>query len=216
MVDRDARRQVAQALRQFLSCRMHNDQYDDLADDQLWDESPDEGTRQAHHLAWCNYDDLSRHYLKGRHALDEEDRAAMLRCILFMHSDCEYEWPQFPAWPADFTGFYTVGYFVITSPLFMFPIVQICIPVGHAYFYQSFVIMLLMVGFWIWSWFKVKKYVLRIPKRHHEHALRERAMVMKQIEQDCKGDLALWPFRNRSQYEHALHHPRLLCGGSAA
>ena len=44
-------------------------------------------------LSWCLYSDLEEHKLKGRHELSKEHLKDIARCILFLLSDLEYEWP---------------------------------------------------------------------------------------------------------------------------
>jgi len=44
---------------------------------------------------WGLYDDTRQHKLLGKDKLSEESLKTIARCILFLHSDLEYEWPQF-------------------------------------------------------------------------------------------------------------------------
>lgn len=43
-------------------------------------------------LCWCLYSDLKEHKLSGRDKLTDEQLKYIARFILFLHSDCEYEW----------------------------------------------------------------------------------------------------------------------------
>jgi len=42
---------------------------------------------------WFSYSDTSEHTLSGKHALKEEQRATVERCILFLRSNLEFQWP---------------------------------------------------------------------------------------------------------------------------
>jgi hypothetical protein len=44
---------------------------------------------------WFFWDDLHNHTLTGKHSPTPEARAMMDRCIAFLHSDLEYEWPPY-------------------------------------------------------------------------------------------------------------------------
>ena len=46
-------------------------------------------------LCWGLYDDTRRHKLIGNDELSKEALNSIKRCILFLHSDLEYEWPSF-------------------------------------------------------------------------------------------------------------------------
>jgi hypothetical protein len=44
-------------------------------------------------MLWFAYDDLREHRLEGKHALTDEARDVLERCILFLRSDLEYSGP---------------------------------------------------------------------------------------------------------------------------
>ena len=46
-------------------------------------------------LCWGLYDDTRQHKLKGSDKLSEESLKIIARCILFLHSDQDYNWPYF-------------------------------------------------------------------------------------------------------------------------
>ncbi|HZQ22697.1 MAG TPA: hypothetical protein VFA89_07840 [Terriglobales bacterium] len=90
MIDRHARDIAADALRDFMEGSISNDEYerryprskDDPALWEIWVQ------------VWFFYSDVRTHKLTGKHALNEERRAFMERCILFLKSDVEFEWPR--------------------------------------------------------------------------------------------------------------------------
>ena len=46
-------------------------------------------------MCWGLYDDTRQHKLVGQDKLSDENLKTIARCILFLHSDFEYEWPHF-------------------------------------------------------------------------------------------------------------------------
>lgn len=64
-------------------------------------------------LCWGLYDDTRNHKLTGRNKLDEKGLKVIRRCILFLHSDREYEWP----------------YFETCNPLFKFSLAELILAI---------------------------------------------------------------------------------------
>lgn len=46
-------------------------------------------------VCWGLYDDTRNHKLKGPDQLSAESLKVIARCILFLHTELEYEWPAF-------------------------------------------------------------------------------------------------------------------------
>src|SRR5476651_2608001 len=44
-------------------------------------------------FCWCLYSDLKNYKLKGKNKLPSESLKMIARCILFLQSDREFEWP---------------------------------------------------------------------------------------------------------------------------
>ena len=90
MVDRNARDIAADVLRQFMEGSISNQEYerryprtkDDPALWEIWVQ------------VWFFYSDVRTHKLTGKHALNKERQAFMERCILFLRSNAEFEWPR--------------------------------------------------------------------------------------------------------------------------
>src|SRR5690348_4904237 len=61
-------------------------------------ESPDRAVAAIAHFGWCLYSsDLPLPYrLKGRYAVNDETRRKAERCVLFLGTDEEYRWPDYP------------------------------------------------------------------------------------------------------------------------
>jgi hypothetical protein len=202
MVDRDARNQLAQALRQFLSCRINNDRFDDLDAEHHWHASDDEAVRQSYDLAYSLYDDLTPHFLRGKFALSDDEHADMLRCILFLHTDHDYEWPDQLYRPYVLTN--AVWLVMTAVNVFVFVAYVALAFVNSPYF-------LLILPWFILCWLVMncaRSVEYRRNVRNH--------LQLKAFEARTDSDLALWPFRTRAQYEHALQHPHLLRGAVGA
>src|SRR5437588_853112 len=90
MIDRTKRNQLAQALRDLLSGRIDKLAFDDLDLPGNITESDDEALFQVFYYVWCFYDDFRSHQLR----LTDGQRLDFKRCIVFLHSDFEYEWPR--------------------------------------------------------------------------------------------------------------------------
>ncbi len=93
MVDREARRKYAELVRQFISGRITNDEYEERFDAIRCD-SDDFAIGEVYHQVWFLYDDMKTHRMTGTHRLDWEGRRATARIVLFLQSDTEYLWPK--------------------------------------------------------------------------------------------------------------------------
>jgi hypothetical protein len=90
VIDRDARDIAAEVLRSFMEGSISNVEYerryprskDDLA---LW---------EIHFQVWFFYSDIRTHKLTGKYALNVEGRAFLERCIVFLKSNAQFEWPR--------------------------------------------------------------------------------------------------------------------------
>jgi len=89
MIDRHARDIAADAVRDFIRGFISNREYErrfpaTKGDPALW---------AIHTALWSGYSDVSEHTMTGKHALNDEGRALAERCILFLRSDLEFQWP---------------------------------------------------------------------------------------------------------------------------
>jgi hypothetical protein len=89
MIDRHARDLAAEAVRDFMEGSISNKEYErrfprSKGDPALW---------AIYSQVWFCYSDILEHTLTGKHALNDERRAVMERCLLFLKSDLEYQWP---------------------------------------------------------------------------------------------------------------------------
>ena len=90
MIHRKSRDDFAQALRQYVSGRISNDDLELVDID--W---RDRGANAVAAMAWQLYDDNYEHRATGKHRICKEDRRAIARWIAFLHSDEEYVWPEY-------------------------------------------------------------------------------------------------------------------------
>ena len=105
MIHRESRNRLAEALRHYAAGRITNDDLDSVEID--W---RDRGAIAVNEMAWGLYDDHDVHKATGRYQLDRDARRAISKWIVFLHSDCEYIWPeysflQFVNWPMNFLTF---------------------------------------------------------------------------------------------------------------
>jgi hypothetical protein len=149
MIDHDARRRVSELLRHLVSGQITNDAFEDA----LPDGSADRAVREVSSEAWYLYSDLWEHRLVGKERLAPEARTHVARTILFLQSDLEYEWPDWP----------------FPSRVF------------------SSMLRLLTLGI-----------LGRGARVHYERA----------------GDIKIWPFLRRADYDAALKAPPYLSGRS--
>jgi len=96
MVNRHARYIAAEALREFMEGSISNREYE-----RRFPKTKDDPALWAiYSNIWFCYSDLSEHTLTGKHALNDEHRAILERCLLFLSSDVEFQWPppKFRLW----------------------------------------------------------------------------------------------------------------------
>jgi hypothetical protein len=95
MIDRPARRRLAELLRHLVAGRISNDEFEDA----IPHDSADVAIREVfNNGAWFLYDDLHEHRLIGRYHLNRSDWNEVARWVLFLETDLEYEWPVQPMW----------------------------------------------------------------------------------------------------------------------
>ena len=95
MIDRSARNAIAEATRHYLAGLSTNFVFDDTIFDL---KSSDSSIRAIRTQLWLIYDDLQEHRHEGKWVLSENQRDTVLRIILFLKSDIEYQWPTLPSW----------------------------------------------------------------------------------------------------------------------
>jgi len=89
MVDRDARNEATRVIREFADGEVSNEQYEK----QYPKSDSDPALSEIFLQIWFLYSDMTEHKLAGKYALGAEQSAFVERCILFLTSDLEFEWP---------------------------------------------------------------------------------------------------------------------------
>ena len=89
MVDRSTRDSARGLLRNFIDCKLTNDEFHA----QFPDSENDAALRAIRSNVWMFYSDLHTHKLAGKHKPNAEVSALLGRCVLFLRSDFEFEWP---------------------------------------------------------------------------------------------------------------------------
>lgn len=87
----------AELIRQFLSGRMTNHQYEDRCDAIL--DNADMAVDQIYCELWAGYCDFREHYLGMKHGMTREARRTTARWIMFLHSNRPYEYPTYGCLP---------------------------------------------------------------------------------------------------------------------
>jgi len=95
MIDRSARNVMAEAARHYLTGLTTNFAFDDAIFEL---KSYDPAVDAIRNQLWLIYDDLREHKHEGAWRISEEQREIILRIIMFLKGDFEYQWPRVPNW----------------------------------------------------------------------------------------------------------------------
>lgn len=112
MVDKEARAELRIALRRLVTGRMTNDDFDEVYG--LHWNSQDHAIASIAGFGWSLYSDSSTYRLKGYYAVSPEVRRFASRSILFLYTDQEYGWPE---WPEDLVAWCLTLLFPLTVTL---------------------------------------------------------------------------------------------------
>jgi hypothetical protein len=95
MVNREKRDLARSLLKKFLAGEITNDNF---VNNYPCQEKEDRAVGVLYERLWGYWDDRHTHKLNGKHELNPEARALFERCIAFLGSDLEYEWPTVEQW----------------------------------------------------------------------------------------------------------------------
>jgi hypothetical protein len=90
MVNRGKRDLARRLVEKFLACGITSD---DFVNEYPCQEKEDRVILAIYDRFWGFWDDRHTHTLTGKHRLNPEATALFERCIAFLNSDFEYEWP---------------------------------------------------------------------------------------------------------------------------
>jgi hypothetical protein len=127
MVDKERRKKLAFHLRQLAAGRVTNEDFESaVADDVTYGWLPEQYYRSKEAknddpvmlpmllACWGLYDDTRMDKLTGSAELTREAKTIIARCILFLLSDREYEWPYFNAHSTLFRFLGSIGDIILT------------------------------------------------------------------------------------------------------
>ena len=171
MVDTERRKKLAFHLRHLSVGLITNDDFEsNLMDDVTNGWLPEQYYRAKEakvddpiiqptlELCWGLYDDTRQHKLKGSDKLPDQSLKVIARCILFLQTDREYEWP----------------YFDTNSPLFKFSLGEIILSIltlGQYYRVkrkekeEAFLEFQKLGNFDIWPFLKMDSYEAQLKKQ---------------------------------------------------
>jgi hypothetical protein len=89
MVDRNQRHVASRVLRSFIEGAITNDEFEA----QFPRAKHDTAVQAIKANVWMLYSDLRRHKLTGKHEPNAETRALLERCVRFLDTDLDFEWP---------------------------------------------------------------------------------------------------------------------------
>ncbi len=95
MIDHEIRRKLSQDLRHLVIGTITNDDFDDNYED-LYVTCSDVAVQEIGRCGWGMYSDSHRYRLRGKYAVDGERKRMAARCVLFLRSGLEYQWPPPP------------------------------------------------------------------------------------------------------------------------
>lgn len=93
-LDLDSRRQFAILIRQFMNCEINSVNFSESEVRFECMESEDPALKAIDGMLWSSYSEEWPHKLSGKHSLTKEGVEMYNRCLLFLESDLEFEWPD--------------------------------------------------------------------------------------------------------------------------
>ena len=207
MVNTEQRRQLAQDLRQLAAGTIANEDFDDAyygeGDGDGYVDSADRAVVETATRGWALYSDIPRYRLRGRHKLSAETRREVTRCVLFLGSGREYEWPEEPKYPL-WHKLATVTCAAYPAAIAVL-LIEIMLLVTHTkdvgFMHPIGLVAALALATAVW-----------FRRRGHDRFWNSPAMKAWRD----SGDYDVWPFLRREDYDAARRAPRLLAGAAAS
>jgi hypothetical protein len=195
MVDRMARRRLAELLRHVVSGQINKDEFL-IGAEEIAADSNDDALSAVHAAVDSLYDDVSALWsvrFRGRFRLPVEERRRLAIAALFLYSGGEYEWPPSPGPRGaclDSLLAFACGAFVFAGLMFL------AVTVASAWF------ALVSAGCFV-----AARSLYRLSQR-----MTARSVAEWESAQTRHGDFDVWPFLKRADFEKANRDPPLLCG----
>lgn len=197
MIDREKRNRLSVMLRQLGSGSLSIDEFERRVEDDELALSEDRSLAHVLSFASSFYDDVcSPIFLtrfRGKHRLPREDRKRIATAVLFLKSDCEFQWPDDYDHPhLHDRVFLWLCAVAACASLFSFalsPIFVLLMPVGIA---------LALVAVWIFQY-----------ANQYNSLIHDR---WKSRELDVGRNYDVWPFVTVQELNHVLANPWLFAG----
>jgi len=181
-VDVETRRILAGRLLALIHGDITNQEFDQGFDgESCWTLSDDPGVVAVATAAWFLYDDFKTQRFVGQQALPAATIQSFERAACFLKANGEYAWPEFPGrpWPASFA----VAAVVLASV----GVLVIRQGISHDVIIREFLliagtVLLAPFGYWLLTY--------RVRRRRY-------------VEWAARGDIAVWPFLRRADWEAA-------------
>jgi len=181
MVIPEDRSRVHQALSDLVSGQITNMEFDPVYEE--FHSSPDRAAAEIAHFGWCLYSDSVTYRITEHYRISPEVRETASKCLLFLQTDLEFAWPEWPKKSLVFTWLSIGISFWIAS------LALLAWAFGDAIFVRFFACGLMFSLLVHQSW------VLFIPRRQDSPAWK----VFW-----GSGDKDAWPFLWSSEHQEAL------------
>jgi hypothetical protein len=186
MVIREDRARLHKALSDLITGRITTWEFDKIYFE--LECSPDRGVAEICRFGWGLYSDGFPYRLTVHYRIDAGNLIIAKRCLLFLETDLEYSWPDFPSlsWQG-FTGGLAFSLFPVAIALIIVSLILLAVALGHwkdfIYFWLCGVPGFLLLASCIWFW--------RWSNRRDSPAWRKFW---------ASGDQDAWPFLTRAEY----------------
>ncbi|MGI4791483.1 MAG: hypothetical protein ACRYFS_21865, partial [Janthinobacterium lividum] len=90
MINQESRRIYGQLVRQFISGRMTNEEYEQKYEE-IDLKGEDMAVAEIYQQVWLLYDDIETHRMTDKHRLNDAGRRQIAQIVLFLNSDKEYQ-----------------------------------------------------------------------------------------------------------------------------
>lgn len=191
MVDRAARRRLAEGLRRLGWGRITNDEFVDSCIP--LHQSSDSAVLELMSTADSFYGDLKAYKLRGKHALSKRQKKFIARMIIFLHTEHEYSGPQMG--PSGGWTLFVLSGMLLGGILSFFSTLAAVIFLSVAIFYLMYVAAVMLGE-------GVVELVQRPRQRHDWRGLRRSFFLQHPS----------WPFGSLIDYRAALRTPPYFAG----
>lgn len=208
MVNREARDQLALALRQLASGLMTNDEFDDEAFDTVHHRQDDPALAELATYGWLHYSDMRTYRLRGRAELSLEERKGIARAVLYLKTDQEYVHGD------NLISGTILGKLWIRGCLI---IVGLALGAGAFTYFALNTFLCGFLAVLVLAYFGQLLFVAVLARVHRRRWDRSASKVDETFwpyidARALKEQFRFWPFANKGAYDAAIADPPFLCG----